>query len=143
MKLKRILLLTAAALLVAFAAFAFLLPAISYDPPRTHGITVLVSILPARNAVAKYVSQHNTLVGSGSGITLTTSLNKYSLNSAVVTPDGIIFGYNRHYGIAILLEPSIVQGKLQWRCVAMPVEASPVMCRPGSPPLTTQSRGPP
>ena len=140
MKLKRILLFTASALLLTCGAIAFFLPAISYDPPRMHGLTVLVSLSPARNSVAKYFSQHKTLIGSGVGISFPTSPNKYNLNSAAATTDGVIFGYNRHYGVAIVLVPSSVQGELQWQCIAMPVEASPVMCRPGAPPLTTQSR---
>ena len=130
MKLKRVIVICSVTTLLVLGAYlAFVLPSF-YSSRRFHASVVLLSMSSAKNSVTAFATKNKTLSGSGKDIVLATSPKEYALNSAVVTQDGVIFGYNKHYGIAILLEPSLVHGKLSWRCVAMPVESAPSLCRP-------------
>jgi len=130
MKLKRVIVIVSFALLLTCGFFFVFAQPTLYSSPRFHASVVLLSLAPAKDSVAAFTVKNKTLSGSGKNIILATSTSKYALNNAAITQDGVIFGYNKYYGIAILLEPSLVQGKLSWRCVAMPLESAPTVCRP-------------
>jgi hypothetical protein len=126
--MRRALVIGIVVLVLLVGVFLFTPP---YDPvsPRQAAAVILISFGGAKVSIANYGERRSTLVGSGNGLHVETSTHELGLNGAVISPGGVLIGYNEHFGVAVVLQPRLENGKVKWKCSVLPYSASPVTCR--------------
>jgi len=116
-------------LLLAFLVslpLAIILPTYDCITPRVKAGEIILSASMARTEIADRFAQSHTLEGSGVGV----RVEEFGrLAYTRVMPEGTIILVGKDPAIAVVFEPFLQKGKLEWKCKGYPENAVPASCR--------------
>ena len=100
--------------------------------PVSSAAAIITAVGPLRAEITRKIEMSKTLSRVGEGFSLPALSDQerlYSLESGHITSAGTIVGFNSKYGVVVVLEPSLKNGRAEWRCKVLPTSAAPKACR--------------
>jgi hypothetical protein len=127
--MRAALLVIVGVLLIAYAAVAFVLPAMAGSEVRAAGQALVEGAEPAKQQVSAAAEKAGKLEGAGNGIKLAVKDDpKHGTMKWIVSDNGAIRGWNEKNALEITLTPSMQGGKAAWNCKGYPLGAMPPAC---------------
>ncbi|WP_057265824.1 hypothetical protein [Duganella sp. Root1480D1] len=114
------------------AMFAFLIVSCSHVDevtPRKYLAFVVADLELQRNAISKALLSDKDVPIAGSLVWRPTDGTKTPPpDFGWITRAGVIFVHNEKFGVILVQEPKIINGKVIWSCVVHPTSAKPKLC---------------
>lgn len=115
---------------IGSGAAAILIPTYGDFRDRAALDKSILELGPYRDKIASNALSQGSIDRSGAGIRISSEdLSRLALDYARIFPDGTMTVRHAQFHQVIVWEPSIVDGKVSWKCIGGPRRGVPPNCR--------------